>query len=212
MSAVPAAVPLLSCRDIHVWRGERHVLRGVACELRRGEFLKLVGPNGSGKTTLLRVLCGLLPMESGVVYFEGQAIDRCRDAYHAALGYLGHIHALKADLTAAENLRFLAGLRREPHAGTIAAALDRVGLTGAAAQPMRSLSAGQRRRLALARLLLADAAIWIMDEPVTNLDTAGIALVQDMITEQVLGGGCVIAAVHQPLLDGAAFQRRLELE
>ena len=211
MSATPAGVPLLSCRDIHVWRGERHVLRGVDCELRRGEFLKLIGPNGSGKTTLLRVLCGLLPMESGEVFFEGQAIGRCRDAYHAAIGYLGHTHALKGDLTAAENLRFLAGLRREPRADTIASALERVGLSSAESQLMRSLSAGQRRRLALARLLLADAPIWIMDEPVTNLDTAGIGLVQEMITEQVLGGGCVIAAVHQPLLDGAAFQRRLEL-
>jgi heme exporter protein A len=211
LSASPATAPLLACRAIHVWRGERHVLRGVDCELRRGEFLKLVGPNGSGKTTLLRVLCGLLPMESGEVYFEGRSIQRCRDAFHAALGYLGHTHALKADLSATENLHFLAGLRRTPQAGTIAAALARVGLAGAASQPMRSLSAGQRRRLALARLLLADAPIWVMDEPVTNLDTAGIGLVQDMITEQVLGGGCVIAAVHQPLLDGAAFQRRLEL-
>jgi heme exporter protein A len=211
LSASPATAPLLACRAIHVWRGERHVLRGVDCELRRGEFLKLVGPNGSGKTTLLRVLCGLLPMESGEVYFEGRSIQRCRDAFHAALGYLGHTHALKADLSATENLQFLAGLRRTPQAGTIAAALARVGLAGAASQPMRSLSAGQRRRLALARLLLADAPIWVMDEPVTNLDTAGIGLVQDMITEQVLGGGCVIAAVHQPLLDGAAFQRRLEL-
>ena len=212
MSDAPTAAPLLACRAVHVWRGERHVLRGVDCELRAGEFLKLVGPNGSGKTTLLRVLTGLLPMESGAVFFKGAAIERCRDAYHAALGYLGHTHALKADLSATENLRFLAGLRREPHPGTIASALDRVGLTGAASQPMRSLSAGQRRRLALARLLLADAPIWIMDEPVTNLDTAGIGLVRAMITEQVLGGGCVIAAVHQPLLDGAAFQRRLELE
>jgi len=202
---------LLEARGIHAWRGDRHILRDVSFRLQQGELLKVTGPNGVGKTTLLRVIGGLLPPESGELDWRGRPIRGQRDEFNAELGYLGHVNALKPDLTARENLRFLAGLRQTLTHTAIDAALDRVGLLSRADLPSRSLSAGQKRRLALARLLLAGATVWILDEPATNLDHAGLRLVEELIDEHVRGGGLGIAAAHQALLDEAAFLRRLEL-
>jgi len=202
---------LFEARAINAWRGDRHILRDVSFTVSPGEFLKVTGPNGVGKTTLLRVICGLMPAETGDLLWRGQPIRGRRDEFNIELGYLGHLNSLKADLTARENLKFLAGLRSSLTAALIDATLDRVGILSRGDLPARSLSAGQKRRLSLARLLLADAALWIMDEPVTNLDTAGIALVEELIVEHAEQGGMVIAAAHQRLLDDAACLRRLEL-
>jgi len=184
----------------------------VSFTVRQGEFLKVTGPNGVGKTTLLRVICGLLPAESGELLWRGRSIRGRRDEFNFELGHLGHLNSLKGDLTARENLKYLAGLRTSLTPASIDETLDRVGILSRGDLPARSLSAGQKRRLALARLLLADAALWILDEPVTNLDTAGIQLVEDLIVQHVEQGGMVIAAAHQRLLDDAACLRRLELE
>jgi heme exporter protein A len=199
-------------RDINAWRGDRHILRDVSFTVSPGEFLKVTGPNGVGKTTLLRVICGLMPAESGELLWRGKSIRGRRDEFNFELGHLGHLNSLKGDLTARENLKFLAGLRTLLTPQLIDQTLDRVGILSRGDLPARSLSAGQKRRLGLARLLLADAALWILDEPVTNLDTAGIQLVEDLIVEHVEQGGMVIAAAHQRLLDDASCLRRLELE
>jgi heme exporter protein A len=202
---------VLEARAINAWRGERHILRDVSFVLRAGEFLKITGPNGVGKTTLLRVVCGLLPAESGEIDWCSRPVRGASDEFHAQLGYLGHPNSLKADLTARENLEFLAGLRQEVTSRDVDAALERVGILSRADLPARSLSAGQKRRLALARLLLAEASLWVLDEPVTNLDVAGIALVEELIEEHVGQGGLALAAAHQRLLDESPNLRRLEL-
>jgi heme exporter protein A len=202
---------LLEAREINCWRGDRHILRDVSFGVRAGEFLKLTGPNGVGKTTLIRIVCGLLPPENGTVLWRGKRVSSSNDEYHIEMAYLGHLNSLKADLTARENLRFLAGLRQSLSDADIDAALDRVGILSRGDLVARSLSAGQKRRLALARLLLSGAMLWILDEPVTNLDTAGIELVEELITEHVNKGGLALAAAHQRLLDHAPFLRRLEL-
>ena len=202
---------LLEAREINAWRGDRHILRDVSFSVRAGEFLKITGPNGVGKTTLLRVVCGLLPAESGAVSWRGKVIIGASEEFHTDMVYLGHLNSLKADLSARENLRFLAGLRQSLEPADIDGALDRVGILSRGDLPARSLSAGQKRRLALARLLLSGAVLWILDEPVTNLDTAGVDLVEELVREHVGGGGLALAAAHQRLLDGDPILRRLEL-
>lgn len=194
-----------------MWRGDRHVLRGVSFEAHAKELVHVAGANGAGKTTLLRVCAGLLTPEQGAVCWQGRPIARDRDAYAAAICYLGHSDGLKPDFNARENLAFEAGLRRRLTALEIDAILARVGLGSAAEQPARSLSAGQRRRLAMARVMLAGAALWILDEPFTNLDADGIALVAGLIAEHVEAGGAAMFAAHQAPAIPRHAPRRLEL-
>lgn len=187
----------ISAEAIEFWRGEHRVLAGVSFELARGECLHVLGPNGSGKTTLLRVVAGLLEPEQGSVHWGGRPTREQRDAWCAAFSYLAHSDGLKPELTARENLAFEIGLRRRVQDAELDEALARVGLAGRD-QAAGTLSAGQRRRLALARVVLAEAPLWILDEPYTNLDTAGASLVSDVITRHLDAGGAALIAAHQP--------------
>lgn len=196
---------------MHLWRGDKHLLRGVALTLHAGELLQIVGPNGVGKTSLLRCIAGLLPMESGDVKWNGRNIREGRDEYHCALSYLGHTNALKNELTALENLRYGVSLRRQITSAELAEALERVQIPQCAHLPARAMSAGQKRRLAIARVLLSDATLWILDEPITNLDAAGIALFERCIAAHLKRGGAVLTAAHQLLLKGEPNARTLEL-
>jgi len=189
----------LSADNLHLWRGDTHVLRGVSFRAQGGECVQVTGPNGSGKTTLLRALCGLVPLEEGRVRWCGLDIGADSLAYHRALAYLGHDNGLKGDLTADENLRFGVGLRRRVTPAAIAAALTRAGLAAQRGQPLRQLSAGQRRRVALARLTLLDATLWILDEPTSNLDAAGQGLMLELLQAHLASGGTAVVATHQAL-------------
>jgi len=202
---------LLEARALCAWRGERQVLHDVSFALRPGEFLQVLGPNGVGKSTLLRVLCGLLPPDSGEVRWRGAALSGNRASYCSELMYLGHLNAIKPDLTALENLYYLMGLRVHVTAQECRAALDRVGLGQSVDSVTRTLSAGQKRRLALARLMLNQAVLWVLDEPATHLDAAGVEVVEMMLRTHVSQGGIVVAAAHQRLLAAERGMRVLEL-
>jgi heme exporter protein A len=196
---------------LHLWRGDRHILRGVSLELRSAELLQLTGSNGAGKTTLLRTLSGLIYPEEGRVLWAGEDIRKDLRAYHAQLAYLGHEPPLKADLSARENLRYWIGVRQRLNASDIDKALDDVAADEWRDRAARTLSAGQRRRVALAGLKLTAAPLWLLDEPTTNLDTAGQNLVSRMIEEHVAGGGMVIAAVHHEVPLRSLTPRHLQL-
>ncbi len=200
---------LLTGRDLAVIRGERALFTGLGFALAAGELLAIEGPNGSGKTSLLRAIAGLIEPDDGDVRWRGDSVRRQRQAYHAELAWMGHRPGFKGDLTPVENLRFESGLRAAPPAATDAV-FERLGLARLRRVPFRLLSAGQQRRLALARLALSGATLWLLDEPFTNLDAAGRDQVQALIGEHLAGGGLAIAASHQELIVDAP-SRRIEL-
>jgi heme exporter protein A len=200
----------LTIDKVHVWRGDRHVLRSVSLELAPGELLQVSGANGTGKTTLLRVACGLLRPEQGRVAWRGVSIAGIRLQFQSVLAYAAHEPALKTDLTPLENLRYLVGLKRAVRTAELEAALARSGVAGCAQLPVRVLSAGQRRRVSMARVLAMRCTLWMLDEPFTNLDTAGSALVSDLLDEHVSQGGMALVVAHHELRPSAHL-RRMEL-
>ncbi|NBC31704.1 MAG: heme ABC exporter ATP-binding protein CcmA [Alphaproteobacteria bacterium] len=195
--AVPAAGLVaegLACR-----RGGRLVFCGLSFRLPPGGALVLTGPNGSGKSSLLRLLAGLAFQQAGTLSWNGLAVDDCREAYRRALAYVGHLDAVKPALTAHDNLAFWAALSSGKAVGDrVAAALAAFGLTALAGLPGRYLSAGQRRRLSLARLLLGEARLWLLDEPTVALDAASLSLLEAAIARHRAGGGLVVLATHVP--------------
>ncbi|MCS6891035.1 MAG: heme ABC exporter ATP-binding protein CcmA [Rhodovarius sp.] len=186
---------MLEARDLACWRGERLVFSGLSFSLGRGAALLLTGPNGAGKSSLLRVLAGLLPPCAGVLLWEGEDVAADPLAHARRLRYLGHLDALKPALTVRENLAFHARL----HGGRVEEALAAFDLLPLADLPARLLSAGQRRRLALARLALAPAALWLLDEPTLGLDRASVARLGEVLAAHRAAGGAVVAATHLPL-------------
>jgi len=202
----------LKGENVHLWRGDHHVLRGVRFQVRGGECLQLTGANGAGKTTLLRTACGLAYPEGGEISWCGQNIRNDIQAFHAQLAYLGHEPPLKAELTARENLEYWVGVRRLLADEELENALQRVGAEQWADRAVRTLSAGQKRRAALAALTLMRVPLWLLDEPTTNLDAEGQKLVGTLIAEHLQAGGLALAAVHHELeVSEAQGLQRLEL-
>ncbi|MBS7543657.1 heme ABC exporter ATP-binding protein CcmA [Ancylobacter oerskovii] len=189
----------LAVRELTCRRGARELFRGLAFTVEAGRALVVTGPNGAGKSSLLRLLAGLASPVAGSVRLEGAPEP---DAYREQVHYLGHLDAHKLSLSAADNLAFwrdmLGGVDRGS-ALEVEEALDEVGLAGLGALPVAVLSAGQKRRLALARLLVAERPLWILDEPTTALDARAQALFASHARAHVEKGGLLVAATHAPL-------------
>lgn len=156
----------------------------------------LEGQNGSGKTSLMRAIAGMLSLEKGEIFWNDIAVGRQRQEFHGALVWLAHRTGLKGDLNLIENLRFEASLRPQGNVD-LAAVCERLGIARLKRLPLRALSAGQQRRVALARMLLADVPLWLMDEPFTNLDREGRKLVMELTEEHLRKGGMCVMAAHQ---------------
>lgn len=190
--------PALRIDALSCVRGDRMLFRDLDFDLDAGELLHLKGENGSGKTTLLRALAGLLLPESGEIRWRGADIRRLREEYSRHLLYLGHLNGIKGDLTAVENLRITAvldGFRlTESRAWEV---LGKIGLRGHEDLPSKHLSQGQKRRVALARLLVNRASLWILDEPFTALDVAAVQLLQEVIRRHIDNGGLAVVTTHQ---------------
>lgn len=202
-----SAAALFTGRDLACRRGERLVFRGLDFTLGAGGALILSGPNGSGKSSLLRVMAGLTPAALGMLAWDGTDIGEDSGAHRARLHFIGHSEALKPVLSATETLRFWARMRGAPF--DVAPALARFGLAKAADLPCRYLSAGQKRRLALARLVAAPAPLWLLDEPLTSLDTEAAAQLLDAIAAHRASGGRVVVSTHAPLELGDAARLSL---
>lgn len=195
---------MLEGHDLACWRGERPVFAGLSFALPSAGAVLLTGANGAGKSSLLRLVAGLLPAAEGRLLWRGEDTATDRLAHARRLRYLGHGDALKPSLTVTENLGFYARL----WGGEVGPALDALGLADLADLPARVLSSGQRRRLALARLALAPAALWLLDEPTVGLDAASVERLGALLAAHRAAGGAVMAATHLPLpLPGAAELR-----
>jgi heme exporter protein A len=188
-------------------RDDRTLFRNLAFRLESGQALLLEGRNGSGKTSLLRILCGIRYPDAGTVRWNGTEIEKLGADYYQHTAYVGHRDGNKLDLTALENLAMARALGR-PGAVTPQEALEKVDLYGFEDTLTRNLSAGQQRRLALARLLVTDATLWILDEPFTSLDVHGIRVVEELLEAHTRAGGMLAVTSHHTVnLDGTTVHR-----
>ena len=205
----PSSDKAFGARGLSFSRGGRRVFEGIDFDLKPGELLQVLGANGSGKTSLLRVLGGLLPPDEGELSWGGEALRPVDPDFLQSVAYVGHANGIDADLSAAENLRFAArmgGVDDSP--ARVADTLRSMGLDPASHAPVRTLSQGQRRRVALARLPLLRRTLWLLDEPVSSLDAASGERFLTQLDEHLLASGMAVMATHDPL-PGAAQTLRL---
>lgn len=180
-------------------RDERTLFSGLSFTLEPGEMVQVEGQNGAGKTSLLRILAGLSSPDVGEVRWQGESTRRQRDVFHRQLVYLGHQPGIKTVLTAYENLAFYQSVDGKINADAIYQALEHVGLLGYEEVTVAQMSAGQQRRVALARLWLSRAPLWILDEPLTAIDIQGVAALMDLFEQHVSRGGMLLLTTHQDL-------------
>lgn len=193
-------MPMLRIESLACTRGERVLFSDVCFQLRSGCMLVVTGDNGAGKTTLLRTIVGLTPPDSGEVTWNGRRLGAAGEEFRRELVYCGHLDSVKGDLTASENLRAAAALRGGGiRVEQATAGLAAVGLASFAQLPARSLSQGQRRRLALCRLAVADVVLWVLDEPLASLDTAASSWFAHALDSHLERGGMAVVATHHPL-------------
>jgi heme exporter protein A len=200
---------MLTAHRLSCIRGERTLFTDLDLAVSAGEWLHVRGANGCGKTSLLRLLAGLSSPAAGEIRWNGEPVRDDVQSYHEAMLYLGHHAAVKEELTARENLELAAELDgAAPQDGEVPAALQRFGLKGREDLPVRFLSAGQKRRVLLARLVTRKARLWILDEPFTALDTRAVDMLGGLVGEHLAGGGMAVVTSHQtvPLAGGKAIE------
>ena len=203
---------MLEVSNLACSRGDHQLFSGLNLELQPGQIMQVEGENGKGKTSLLRTLCGFILPDEGSISWCGNDVRDLAEEYFATLLYLGHHNAIKDELSALENLRISAGLAGIVLNETQAiSALRRMGLKGRERLPTKVLSQGQRRRVALARLLVGNAKLWVLDEPLTALDVGAVVLIQELMGEHLARQGMVIFTTHQPLAIDGVEMRRLSL-
>ena len=202
---------MFSVSNLSCSRGEKRLFSGVSFSLQDGEYLHLEGDNGVGKTSLLRLACGLSPLEQGEICWQGKPVAENRDEFRSNLAYLGHQLALKEDLTALENLQSHAAVAGQQLSLSQAkAALAQLGLRGRENLPVRVLSQGQKRRTALARLVVSTAKLWILDEPFVALDPAAQHALAEVVNAHLARQGMVLLTSHQAVsLAGQGLSYRL---
>ena len=189
---------VLAAKQLTLWRGSLCLFENLTFQVDVGSALLVQGPNGSGKTSLLRVLCGLSRPESGTVEWNNESIESSRPIFGAQIAYFGHITGLKADLTVIQNLNFAARMLGQDDKAW-ERYLEPLSLSHCANLGVRYLSAGQQRRAALARVLMSDAKLWLMDEPFTNLDQAGREFLEAELMRHLNSGGLAVVVAHHGL-------------
>jgi len=203
---------MLEATNLEAVRGDRQLFTGLSFSLQRGELLFVNGPNGAGKSTLLRMLCGLVIPANGEVLWNGSGIRTLGEDFHKDLFFLGHLCAIKAELTGLENLRIASALSGQATTEkNVLAALDRMGLRGFEDLPAKVLSQGQKQRVSLARLLLSTANLWILDEPFTALDKASVELLKSIFSGHLAKQGIIVLTTHQDVAIDAATVKQIKL-
>lgn len=203
---------MLQARQLTCVREDRTLFESLSFDIAPGDVVQLEGPNGVGKTSLLRILAGLSQPHAGSVCWQGEEIHHCRDEYHANLLYLGHHAGVKTSLTPYENLSFYQRMHHPSGQRDLWEVLARVGLAGFEETPCGHLSAGQQRRVALARLWLCDEPrLWILDEPFTAIDRNGVRILESLFVSHADKGGMVLLTTHQEMALSPERLRRLSL-
>ncbi len=203
---------MLEVKNLTAIRDERILFESLSFEIHAGELVQIEGRNGTGKTTLLRIIAGLGECECGEILWQRSKIQSDRESYHQDLLFLGHQTGIKRELTALENLRFYLAVhqqRVDEHA--IFQALAKVGLAGREDVPVAQLSAGQQRRVALARLWLSKKPLWILDEPLTAIDKQGVSVLEALFLSHAQQGGIVILTTHQDMFADNPKLRKIRL-
>jgi heme exporter protein A len=201
-------VSLLHARELTCYRGEVCLFENLDFGLSAGEALQVEGANGAGKTSLLRIIAGMTPPDEGEVLWRGESIEARRSDFNTQLAYLGHHLGLKHELTVEENLCAAIVIQGAADSlGGLADVLRQVGLSERADLPVRVLSAGQKQRVALARMLLIGAVLWVLDEPFTALDAGGIGLISELLGRHLDCGGLAVMTSHQAIPLGSRLRR-----
>ncbi|USH03215.1 cytochrome c biogenesis heme-transporting ATPase CcmA [Grimontia kaedaensis] len=202
---------MLEVRELSCVRDEKVLFEDLSFTLSSGDLVQIEGPNGAGKTTLLRIIAGLGLAESGDVLWDGELVSKAREEFYGNLLFLGHSTGVKREMTAFENLAFYQRMHGEANEEKLWEALARVGLAGREDVPAAQLSAGQNRRVALARLWISQSKLWILDEPLTAIDKQGVKVLENLFEQHVNGGGMVLFTTHQDMFEGNPLLRRIRL-